>query len=126
MSSSLETLLQALADRTRMRLLNLIPHGEICVSYFVEIFDEPQPKISRHLAYLRRSGLVQTRREGKWMHYSLAKPRDQANARVLDAVLAGLENDRDMQRDLKKLQNACCAVRLPRAIADAPRPSLVV
>ena len=124
MSSPLEKLLQALADRTRLRLLNLAAQGEICVCYFVEIFDEPQPKISRHLAYLRRAGLVETRREGKWMHYRLARPTDRAAAHVLDAVLEELKNDREMQRDLKALQNACCAVRLPRSIADAPRPSL--
>src|SRR5690349_25079799 len=72
----LETVLAALADRTRLRLLNLMAGGEVCVCYFVELLDEPQPKISRHLAYLRRAGLVAARRDGKWMHYRLTQPAD--------------------------------------------------
>jgi ArsR family transcriptional regulator len=126
MSTALDSLFQALADRTRLRLLNLLAHGEICVCYFVEIFDQPQPKISRHLAYLRRAGLVEARRDGKYLHYRIATPEDAAAARILEATLAEVKNDREMQRDLKALQNACCAVRLPRSIADAPRPSIVV
>lgn len=126
MSAPLDSLFQALADRTRLRLLNLLAHGEICVCYFVEIFDQPQPKISRHLAYLRRTGLVEGRREGKYLHYRLATPPDAAWARVIEATLHELANDRQMQRDVKALQNVCCAVRLPRSIADAPRPSIVV
>ena len=126
MITALDSLFQALADRTRLRLLNLLAHGEICVCYFVELFDEPQPKISRHLAYLRRAGLVDGRRDGKWIHYQMRVPADAASARVLETVLAVLKNDREMLRDLKALQNACCGVRLPRSIADAPRPSIVV
>ena len=60
---------QALGDNTRLRLLNLMGDQEICVCYFVEILEQPQPKISRHLAYLRRAGIVAARRDGKWMHY---------------------------------------------------------
>jgi ArsR family transcriptional regulator len=126
MTARLDLLFQALADRTRLRLLNLLAQGEICVCYFVEIFDEPQPKISRHLAYLRRAGLVETRRDGKWMHYRLATLSDTSAARLLAATLAELENDREMQRDLKALRSACCATRLPKAIADAPRPAIEV
>ena len=125
MSTALDSLFQALADRTRLRLLNLLAHGEICVCYFVAIFDEPQPKISRHLAYLRRAGLADARRDGKWIHYKIATPADPAVARLLAATLAELENDREMQRDLKSLQSACCATRLPAALADAPRPQLL-
>ena len=126
MSAELHSLFQALADRTRLRLLNLLAHGEICVCYFVEIFDQPQPKISRHLAYLRRAGLVEARRDGKYLHYRMAGPAGGAVARILDATIAELAGDREMQRDLKALRKACCAVRLPRSIADAPRPSIVV
>ncbi|HZS48542.1 MAG TPA: metalloregulator ArsR/SmtB family transcription factor, partial [Blastocatellia bacterium] len=66
---SMELLFSALADRTRLRLLNLMGDDEVCVCYFVEILDTNQPKISRHLAYLRRAGIVAGRREGKWIHY---------------------------------------------------------
>ena len=75
-----------------------------------------------------RSERAQTgrRREGRGSHYQMRQPADAAAARGLETVLEELKNDREMQRDLKALQNACCAVRLPRAIADAPRPSIVV
>src|SRR5512141_1139481 len=71
--TSLEVVFAALADRTRLRLLNLMSRGEVCVCFFVEVLDEPQPKISRHLAYLRHAGLVQARRDGKWIHYGIAE-----------------------------------------------------
>ena len=122
--ANMTELFEALSDRTRLRILNLLALGDICVCYFTELLDAPQPTVSRHLAYLRRAGLVDARREGKWMHYSLARPTDPSAARVLDAVLTELKHDREMQRDIKALQSACCAVRLPAALADAPRPSL--
>lgn len=120
----MERLFEALADRTRLRLLNLLAQGEICVCYFTAILGAPQPTVSRHLAYLRRTGLVDTRREGKWIHYRLAEPADAASARVLRTVLDEIATDREMQRDVKALQSACCAVRLPGTLADAPRPKL--
>ncbi len=83
----LKSIFQALSDGTRVRLLNLMFGGEICVCYFVEILGEPQPKISRHLAYLRRAGLVSARREGKWMHYRINRPSDPQLANVLDTAL---------------------------------------
>jgi len=118
------SLFRALGDRTRLRLLNLMTEGELCVCYFVEILGESQPKISRHLAYLRRVGIVAARREGKWMHYRIARPPDAHQARVLDCVLDALAVDRQMQRDRQSLERACCAVRLPPALQDAPKPEL--
>src|SRR6266568_4893875 len=103
MKSDLVNLFNALADRTRLRLLNLVAGGEVCVCYFVELLDEPQPKISRHLAYLRRAGLVSARREGKWMHYRMTTPADAAQARVLACALQALSEDRQMQRDRERL-----------------------
>ena len=124
MKSDLVTLFQALADRTRLRLLNLMSGGEVCVCYFVELLDEPQPKISRHLAYLRRSGLVAARRDGKWMHYRLIKPADAQQARVLESALAAASEDRQLQRDRERFDRACCAARLPEPLQHAPRPNL--
>jgi ArsR family transcriptional regulator, arsenate/arsenite/antimonite-responsive transcriptional repressor len=121
---SLPSLFEALADPTRLRLINLLAQGEICVCYFVAILGEPQPKISRHLAYLRRAGLAATRRDGKWIHYRLGQPEGEAAKRVLDSLVDALRTDPAMQRDLAALEIACCAVRLPAAIADAPRPKL--
>lgn len=124
MQTDLVTLFQALGDPTRLRLLNLLAAGEICVCYFIDVLDDPQPKISRHLAYLRRAGLASARRDGKWMHYSLARPSSPAASRILDATLEELANDRQMQRDRAQLERACCAVRLPAPLVNAPKPQL--
>jgi ArsR family transcriptional regulator len=102
-------LFAALADTTRLRLLNLMAGREVCVCYFVEILGQSQPKISRHLAYLRQAGIVAARREGKWMHYSICTPADAAAASILAAALAALGNDRKMRADRARLDRACCA-----------------
>jgi ArsR family transcriptional regulator, arsenate/arsenite/antimonite-responsive transcriptional repressor len=101
-------LFTALGDKTRLRLLNLIAGREVCVCHLVDVLGESQPKISRHLAYLRRAGLVSARREGKWMHYSLMSPRDEAGAAVLESVVGSLRVSAEMQRDLKALDGVCC------------------
>ena len=75
-SFDLVRLFAALADRTGLRLLNLMQDREVCVCYFVEILEQGQPKISRHLAYRRKAGVVNARREGKWMHYRIDRPSD--------------------------------------------------
>ena len=123
-AGDLVILFSALADRTRLRLLNLMRGGELCVCYFVEILDETQPKISRHLAYLRRAGVVNARRDGKWIHYSIAAPEEPHAAALLETTLDALRDDRQMQRDRAALERACCAVRLPPALQNAPRPQL--
>jgi len=121
----LASLFSALADMTRLRLLNLMAGREVCVCYFVEILHQGQPKISRHLAYLRKAGIVSARREGKWMHYRITPPADPAAASILDATLASLRIDRQMQADLAKLDRACCAPQKLVALEGAPLPSLV-
>lgn len=116
----LETLFQALADRTRLRLLNLIGENEVCVCFFVEVLGEPQPKISRHLGVLRSAGLVSARRDGKWMHYRLEVPAQLK--RVCADVFATLKNDPEMQRDRAALARACCSPRVPELLRRAPKP----
>ncbi len=113
---------RALADRTRLRLLHLMGKDEVCVCFFVEILKTNQPKISRHLAYLRRAGIVGARRQGPWMHYRIVEPSDANGAQVLKDVLAWLANDREMQRDRERLVKVCCAPQLPVSIQGAPRP----
>jgi ArsR family transcriptional regulator, arsenate/arsenite/antimonite-responsive transcriptional repressor len=113
---------RALADRTRLRLLNLLRDDEVCVCFFVEILKTNQPKISRHLAYLRRAGVVGARRQGPWIHYRVAEPRDADAARVLKDVMSWLANDKEMQRDRERLEKVCCAPQLPINIQGAPRP----
>ena len=119
----MERFFAALADRTRLRLLNLMALDEICVCFFVEVLGTNQPKISRHLAYLRRAGLVEVRRDGKWMHYRLAEPPDERAARVFREVLAWLAEDSGMRRDRQSLTRICCSTRLPVQLQGAPRPS---
>jgi ArsR family transcriptional regulator, arsenate/arsenite/antimonite-responsive transcriptional repressor len=116
-------LFKALADRTRLRLLNLIGTDEVCVCFFVEVLRESQPKISRHLAYLRRAGVVAARREGKWMHYRVVEPAEAHVARVFSEVLAWLAEDREMQRERARLAQICCAPRPPIQLQGAPRPA---
>jgi ArsR family transcriptional regulator len=122
-SFDLACLFSALADRTRLRLLNLMNGREVCVCYFVEILRQSQPKISRHLAYLRRAGIVSARREGKWMHYSIERPIDAGAAAILDTTLMSFETDREMQSDLLRLNRACCEPRRLVALRGAPFPS---
>jgi ArsR family transcriptional regulator len=96
---------------------------EVCVCFFVEILKTNQPKISRHLAYLRKAGIVGARREGPWMHYRIVEPADPDAARVLSDILGWLSNDREMQRDRERLVKVCCAPQLPVNIKGAPRPA---
>ena len=118
----LELLFRALADPTRLRLLNLMGEQEICVCYFVDVLKTSQPKISRHLAYLRKAGIVSARRDGKWMHYRLVMPRDSHAAQVLRTTLDALAHDKEMQRDKDRLAAACCGPRSLVQLIGAPLP----
>ena len=122
-SFDLVRLFAALADPTRLRLLNLMDGREVCVCYFVEILQQSQPKISRHLAYLRRAGIVQARRDGKWMHYRIERPNDERAEAILDAALASFQSDPKMQSDLMRLGKACCEPQKFVSLAGAPLPS---
>jgi ArsR family transcriptional regulator len=124
MTADLEKLFQALGDRTRLRLLNLMAVGEVCVCFFVEVLDQPQPTISRHLAYLRRAGLVAARRDGKWMSYSVTPPEGGTARQIFDAVLESLAADRELQRDRVRLLKSCCSPRVPEQLRRAPRPGV--
>ena len=104
----LDLLFRALADRTRLRLLNLIADREICVCYFVEILEMSQPKISRHLAYLRKAGIAAARRQGRWMHYRLLRPKDVVAAAILNETVAHLRQLPEMKSDLTKCAIHCC------------------
>ena len=120
----MEQFFQALADNTRLRLLNLMGEQEVCVCYFVEILDVPQPKISRHLAYLRKAGIVSARREGKWIHYRVVLPPHIGAAQIVRQTLDWLKKDKAMQADRARLTKACCAPA-KYALDGAPLPSAV-
>jgi ArsR family transcriptional regulator len=95
---------------------------EVCVCYFVEILGQSQPKISRHLAYLRRAGVVAARREGKWMHYRIVVPPHAGAARILRETLSVIREEKAMQADLARFGKACCAQQKVTVLDGAPSP----
>jgi ArsR family transcriptional regulator, arsenate/arsenite/antimonite-responsive transcriptional repressor len=121
---ALDLFFRALADPTRLRLLNLIADKEICVCYFVEILGISQPKISRHLAYLRRAGVVASRRDGRWMHYRLVAPSDPAASAILKETLAHLRQSPGLQGELRKLDSTCCRPGKSE-LGRAPQPAVI-
>jgi ArsR family transcriptional regulator len=124
-ATDMEGLFKALADRTRLRLINLIGSDEVCVCYFVEALRMSQPKISRHLAYLRRAGVVKARRDGKWIHYRVVDPDEPDQARVFREVRTWLERDPEMRRDRDRLMK-CCSPRSLLRTRGAPAPLVAI
>lgn len=118
----MEQFFHALGDKTRLRLLNLMSEHEVCVCYLVGILKTPQPKVSRHLAYLRNAGIVSARREGKWMHYRIVMPPHIGAAQILRQTLGWLKEDGAMQADRARLASACCSPAR-YALDGAPVPA---
>ena len=87
-AAALENLFLALSDKTRLRLLALMAGGEVSVGFLTGSLGESQPKISRHLAYLRSAGLVSTRRDGKWIYYAIAGQNNLSAENVLRSTLS--------------------------------------
>jgi ArsR family transcriptional regulator, arsenate/arsenite/antimonite-responsive transcriptional repressor len=127
--TEMETLFKALADATRLRILGLLLTGEVCVCDIHESLKIPQSKTSRHLAYLRRTGLVKTRRQGLWIHYRLGHLADPVLAALADAVRHALTHVDTVHRDAERLQRRTgCCVPTPGGVAGvsccAPQPVL--
>jgi ArsR family transcriptional regulator len=123
----METLFKALADATRLRILGLLLTGEVCVCDIHESLKIPQSKASRHLAYLRKAGLVETRREGLWVHYRLGRFDDPVLAAIGDAVRHALTHVAAVQKDGERLQKRTgCCMPAPADVGltqcCAPRP----
>jgi ArsR family transcriptional regulator len=100
----LAALYRALADETRLRILSLLKDGEVCVCHIHGGLRLPQPTISRHLAYLRRSGLVQARRAGVWMHYRLASDLSPISREIVATALHALTHATVTETDARRLQ----------------------
>src|SRR5262245_22236263 len=129
----LENLFKALADKTRLRILALLGNNEVCVCHIHDSLGLPQPTVSRHLAYLRKSGLVATRRDGVWMHYQMSRSLNPAMQGVIAAAVKALQQSPATTQDRKQFQRsfgqlyvldspaggACCA---PRAQESQSRP----
>jgi ArsR family transcriptional regulator len=112
-SPTLHDVLKALAEPTRLRILALLASGEICVCHVHTALDLPQPTASRHLAYLKKSGLVQDRKVGLWKHYQLKKAADPAVQAVVDAAVRAVSEMPSVSRD-------CC--RLTEVVRLIPSP----
>ena len=108
--ADIERLFKALADATRLRILGLLLSGEVCVCHIHESLRIPQPKASRHLAYLRRTGLVETRRDGLWIHYRLADMSDPILGTIRQAVIHALGHVETIHQDAGRLEKrtGCC------------------
>ena len=127
----LEAVFKALADKTRLRILALLGNNEVCVCHIHDSLGLPQPTVSRHLAYLRKSGLVATRRDGVWMHYQVSRSLSPVLQGVVAAAVAALQQLPATTQDRKQFQRAfgqlyvfdapaggaCCA---PRAQESQP------
>lgn len=106
---SVDLMFRAFSDRTRLRILNLLRGGELCVCDIVRVLDLPQPKVSRHLAYLRKARLVRARKEGLWMHYELARASGEFHESLLKCLGCCFGCVPELARDLRKLgREACC------------------
>ncbi len=88
--AQLETMFLALGDKTRLRLLALMADGPVAVGFLADRLKESQPKVSRHLAYLRNAGMVTTSRDGKWVYYGIRYPRDAAQRRILESLISSI------------------------------------
>ncbi len=102
----LETVFKALADSTRLRILALLGSDEVCVCHIHDSLGLPQPTVSRHLAYLRRAGLVATRRDGVWMHYQLSAALDPSVKAVVKTALDALARVPTAAQDRKQFRRS--------------------
>ena len=108
--NAMENVLKALGDQARLRILGLLMTGEVCVCHLHESLRLPQPTVSRHLAYLRRTGLVESRKEGLWVHYRLREPTDRVLRTIVDSVTHCVTHLPTTTQDRKRLERAtgCC------------------
>ena len=122
----LERLFKGLSDQTRLRILNLLIHGELCVCDIHYVLESSQPNVSRHLIYLKNSGLVLDRREGARMYYRLAQPNDGVH-RLLFAFLRDVFKsseilDEDSKKLKKAIENGSCTASEWRPYSALIRP----
>lgn len=98
---------RAFSDRTRLRILNLLRPGELCVCDLVRVIGVPQPKVSRHLAYLRKAGLVTSRKEGLWMYYELAPAKSDFHRKLIECLGCCFTDVPELAKDAKELGRVC-------------------
>jgi ArsR family transcriptional regulator, arsenate/arsenite/antimonite-responsive transcriptional repressor len=107
-----DSMFRAFSDRTRLRILHLLLPGELCVCHIVDVLELPQPKVSRHLAYLRRAGLVLARKERLWNYYRLAPVRGEFHEKLVECLKTCCREVPELADDrqrLKKCVSDCCS-----------------
>ncbi len=111
-SAKIDRMFKAFADETRLRILHLLSQGELCVCDIIDTLKLPQSKVSRHLAYLRRAGLVRDRKEGLWRHYALTQPDGQFHKGLVSCLKSCFHEVDSLQRDMsalrKRQEKKCC------------------
>lgn len=107
-TSPVDLMFRAFSDRTRLRILHMLRGGELCVCDLVAVIDAPQPKISRHLAYLRRAGLVTMRKDGLWSHYRLAAAHNAFHRKLLECLENCFQEVPELAEDAKTLKRVGC------------------
>ena len=120
-SPALHAVLKALADPTRLRILALLASGEVCVCHIHTALDVPQPTASRHLAYLKKSALVEDRKVGLWKHYRLTPVANPAVQAVVDSAVRAASGTVTMSRDCCRLTEAVRVIRSPLQ-PESPTP----
>jgi ArsR family transcriptional regulator, arsenate/arsenite/antimonite-responsive transcriptional repressor len=111
-AASIDRMFRAFSDRTRLRILHLLLPGELCVCHIVDVLELAQPKVSRHLAYLRSAGLVLARKEGLWNYYRLAPAKSEFHKKLLACLGSCFREVPELARDAEELEksvrNRCC------------------
>lgn len=110
-TSRVDVMFRAFSDRTRLRILNLLRPGELCVCDLVRVIGAPQPTVSRHLAYLRKAGLVTARKDGLWMYYELAPARTAFHKKLLECVSCCFTDVPELAKDAAALGKECAGAK---------------
>jgi len=105
MKKYIDHMFKAFADENRLRLLHLLRQGEQCVCDLMDVLNMGQSKVSRHLSYLRRAGLVKHRKEGLWVYYSLTEPQGAFHKRILSCLDCCLDEVPSLKKDRKRLDS---------------------
>lgn len=121
-SNSVDLMFRAFSDRTRLRILCLLHEREVCVGDIVDVLEVPQPKISRHLAYLRKAGLATVRKVGLWCYYSLAPAQTAFHSKLLSCLNNCFSEVPQIQLDLARVAEikdtgGCCPPKRKSPIA---------
>ena len=126
-ASLIDLMFQAFCHRIRLRILHLLQEGEMCVGNIVKILQAPQPKVSRHLAVMKRAKLVQVRRDGQWVHYSLAPVQSTFHRKLLECAancfdeVPEIQGDKARIEEMRTLDTGCCPLPQDRQGSPAGR-----